>query len=497
VKYIFLGTLLILVIASILMKATQPDAKSKVPVLYWSTDPNPARTIQIEVFQEWLKKNYSNEVDFVMKVDTVNSDASKVLIQGVSGVGSDIIGHCGGANMRFRQAVGILNPITKIAKEMGFGLDKTFAVLAPDLSVDGEQYAFPLNVTTPQLWVNVDVFNKYGMKAPPSRWSIEEFERIGKKLVSRANIVDGREVTPDKRVFLVPFLSASVLNRSKGVDEFNETLTACQTDNPTYIETLELIFKWTEVDRLLPNAADRQAFSTDAGYGGQSYQMFYTGNYAMLNSGRYALIQLREFNGGKGMNLKVVEFPNAGFPNTTIGTRAAAVYKGGKNIDLAYYFMQYLASPEYNNTIIADADALPPNPEAMKTEEFLRPKKYPNEWGCHEAFANAANNIAIPSAFSPFVLDNTVNLERSRAEGEFKASRITAEEAAAKLQRRVNSEIQIFLKENSHLMPEYEKRLKIQDQIDQYKKDGKKIPAEWIYNPFYKKYYKEKGMIKE
>ncbi|MDA3797801.1 MAG: ABC transporter substrate-binding protein [Kiritimatiellae bacterium] len=492
-KYIFLGALLILVIASILMKGMQPDAKSKVPVLYWSTDPNPARTTQIEVFQEWLKKTYSNEVDFVMKVDTVNSDNSKVVIQGVSGVGSDIIGHCGGPNMRFREAVGILEPVTDMAKQMGFGLDKTFPVLAPDLTVGGEQYAFPLNVTAPQLWVNVDVFKKYGMEAPPSRWSIEEFERIGKKLVEKAN----KDVTPDKRVFLVSYLAANILTRSKGVDEFNETLTASQADNPTYIGVLDLIYKWTEVDKILPNEADRQAFSTEAGYGGQAYQMFANGNYAMLNSGRYALIQLREFNDGKGLNLKVVEFPNGGFPNTSIGTRAAAVYKGGKHMNLTYYFMQYLASPEYNNTIIADADALPPNPEAMKTEEFLRPKDYPNEWGCHEAFANAANNIAIPAAFSPFVLDNTVGLERTRAEGEFKANRITAAEAAAKLQRRVNNEIQIFLKENPHLMPEYQKRLKIQEQIDQYKKEGKPLPDEWIYNPFYKKYYKEKGMIAE
>ncbi len=496
-KYIFIGTLLILVFASILVKSMQPDAHSKVPVLYWSTDPNPARTAQIEVFQQWLKKTYSNEVDFVMKVDTVNTDNSKVIIQGVSGVGSDIIGHCGGPNMRFREAVGILEPITQVAKKMGFGLDKTFSVLAPDLTVGGEQYAFPLNVTAPQLWVNVDVFEKYGMKSPPSRWSIEEFEKIGKELIARANIVDGKDVTPDKRVFLVSNLQANILARSMGVDEFNETLTASQADNPTYMRALRLIHKWTEEDRILPSEADRQAFSTEAGYGGQTYQMFANGNYAMLNSGRYALIQLREFNDGKGLNLKVVEFPNGGFPNTTIGTRAAAVYKGGKNIELAYYFMQYLASPEYNNTIIADADALPPNPEAMKTEEFLRPKNYPNEWGCHEAFANAANNIAIPAAFSPFVLDNTVNLERSRAEGEFKANRITPEEAAAKIQRRVNNEIQIFLKENPHLIPEYEKRLKIQEKIDQYKKDGTKMPAEWIYNPFYKKYYKEKGMIEE
>ena len=33
--------------------------------------------------------------------------------------------------------------------------------------------------------------------------------------------------------------------------------------------------------------------------------------------------------------------------------------------------------------------------------------------------------------------------------------------------------------------------------IDEYKKAGRKIPAEWIKNPFYLKYYREKGMLRE
>ena len=37
----------------------------------------------------------------------------------------------------------------------------------------------------------------------------------------------------------------------------------------------------------------------------------------------------------------------------------------------------------------------------------------------------------------------------------------------------------------------------IQQKIDEYKKAGRKIPAEWIKNPFYLKYYREKGMLRE
>ena len=37
----------------------------------------------------------------------------------------------------------------------------------------------------------------------------------------------------------------------------------------------------------------------------------------------------------------------------------------------------------------------------------------------------------------------------------------------------------------------------LQQKIDACKKEGKKIPAEWIRNPFYRKYYHDRGMLEE
>lgn len=371
-KYLFLSILAVLLVASFVTYRMTPGARSDVPVLYWVTDPNPARVLQVSTFQNWLEKNHYPR--FVLEVDTANMTADKVLIQAVSGVCADIIGHTGGNNMRLRQAVGILEDVTDWGQELGFDTSKTYPAMEPELTVDGRQYAFPCNLYAHMFWVNEDTFAKYGMPDPPKRWTFQEFEDMGKRFVASAN-----EPGKPRMYFFADSLDTTQMIRSLGLSRFNETMTACTLDDPRMVEVLHLNYKWTYQDRILPSRADRESFATNAGYGGSTMQLFNSGNYAMYRSGRYALIQLREFSlqarkDGKGpLRLAVSELPHGGFPNTSTGTRAAAVYKGGKHRELAKYFLAYLASDDYNMNIVRDADALPPNPAVTTTEAYRRP----------------------------------------------------------------------------------------------------------------------------
>lgn len=371
-KHLFLAILVVLVVASVITYRMLPEARSDVPVLYWVTDPNPARVLQVSTFQAWLEKN--NYPPFVVEVDTANMAADKVLIQAVSGVCADIIGHTGGSNMRLRHAVGILEDVTDWAHELGFDTSKTYPAMEPELTVDGRQFAFPCNVYAHLLWVNEETFTRLGLPLPPKRWTFQEFEDLGKRFVAAAN-VPGKP----RMFFFADSLDTSQMIRSLGLSRFNETMTACMLDDPRMVEVLRLNHKWTYQDRILPSRADRESFATNAGYGGSSMQLFNSGNYAMYRSGRYALIQLREFSlerrkdGRAALKLAVSEPPHGGFPNTATGTRAAAIYKGGKHRDLAKYFLAYLASDDYNMNIVRDADALPPNPAVTTTEAFRRP----------------------------------------------------------------------------------------------------------------------------
>ncbi len=56
-KCLFAVLLILLVAAGVLTALMMPDARSEVPVIYWVTDPNPARIEQINTFHDWLIAN--------------------------------------------------------------------------------------------------------------------------------------------------------------------------------------------------------------------------------------------------------------------------------------------------------------------------------------------------------------------------------------------------------------------------------------------------------
>jgi multiple sugar transport system substrate-binding protein len=143
--------------------------------------------------------------------------------------------------------------------------------------------------------------------------------------------------------------------------------------------------------------------------------------------------------------------------------------------------------------IVMDADALPPNPTYTKMEEFLRPKDYPNEWGCHEAFAKALDEIAIADSDSPFVQRNRAYDIVWQIEDKLKNERCTAAEAVQEMTERINERIDLVLENKPDLRPLYEKRVELQKKIDEYRKSGRKVPLDWISNPFHRKYYVFKG----
>jgi hypothetical protein len=143
--------------------------------------------------------------------------------------------------------------------------------------------------------------------------------------------------------------------------------------------------------------------------------------------------------------------------------------------------------------IVRDADGLPPNPKYVDTELFRRPPDYPNEWGCHEAYANAAKTIAIVQSFSPFVLPVVALRYDWKALDQVMNDRATPQEAANEAAERVNEEIQRTLKESAELRQKFEELTALQKKIDQHRKEGKTVPVEWLKNPFYQRYYVYKG----
>lgn len=497
-KYVFLSSFVVLLGASAFTAHFQPEARSKLPILYWATDPNPARTEQIKLFQTWLARNHPDE-QFVLKIDSANVDPTKRVLQAVSGNGDDLIDTYDGGEVRFFDAMGAFKDITGDAPRLGFGRDKTYAAIIPEICPPDSrgvrrQVAFPCNVNTELFFVNRHTFREYGLSPPPMRWSLRQFEQIGREFVAAAN------PNPQRRsAFFCDTFPLNPIRRSLGQGIFNETGTRCILDRPAAVRVLQLDYDWTRKLHLIPTDSEKSSVAISEGFGGTSAQLFNSGKFAMVFIGPFLLIQFRDFDqsrrdrGEPPIDLAVAEPPNAGFPNTDGGGRFAAVYAGGKHPRLAEYFLQFLAGKEYNMQVVAGADALPPNPVYTATAAYLYPLDHPNEWDVHNAYAEAAQNLAIGNSYSPFVLDALVQQEDTDAIDLMMNNLATAQQAAQRAADRINAEIQRSIEEDPSLRRLYDQRVELQAKIDACRASGNPVPISWLDDPFYRKYYQFKG----
>ncbi len=489
-KYLFLVIFVLLVLASVAMHISAPVAQSDVPVLYWVTDGNPAREQQIELFNQWMIRHGYTASDgrpaFELRMDVINRDPSKMIIQGLSGMGGDIL-DLGPADVPYFQAMGLLHDITDDAVRLGFDTSHTYKAIENDICINGRQYAFPCNVYVNMYWVNNGTFRRFGLSPPPKRWTLDEFEAVGRAFVERAN-------TPGKPriAFFANAIDLKLMMRSSGLSIFNETLTRSMLDDPIAVDCISRLNRWINEYHLIPTRAEYESFAATSSYGGQAMYLFYTGRYAMISYGRYALIRLREY---PEIDLSVVEPPHAIFPIAVTGSRPAGIYQGSRYKDLAVRFLQFLTDEQYNLQIVRDADALPPNPSYTRHQEFLRPVGYPNEWDCHQAFAQAAESIAVSVPHSPFILGSVVDRYFYRAQDLVLNQLDDAEHAFREAARLINKTIDRNLREDPGLKQHYDRLVGQQQQIDALLAAGRKVPIELIENPFYKRYYAFLGLL--
>lgn len=492
-KLVLLISTLCLVLAYFAIRSTYPDAASDVPLMHWVTDPAPAREQQISGFHQWLVEHGHTGTNggpaVRLSLDANNGDQSKLIIQGVSGVASDLFDVRGGGEMRLYQKIGLLRDVTSAADAAGFGSSTTWDALRPEIEIAGQQYMFPANAAVRMFWVNTEAFRKFGLTVPPRRWTLDEFESIGRAFVAQGNQPGERQT-----VFFADDIPLEPMYRSLGLSVFNETLTASDLDDSRYVEVLRRWYRWVYEDHLLPTPSQQQSMQGQAAWGGAGPQLFINGRYGLFYSGRYMVMQYRRMDAPQ---LAVVELPHGGFPNHRTTTRSTAVYSGAESPALAQLFLAYLGSDLYNTQIVESGDAMPPLPAYTQQEEFLRPADHPNEWGCHEVFAEAMSTTAIAGVYSPYILQPVVDRAIEDWRQEYANGLCTVEEAAASTKRAIDLRIARNLERDPSMQQNYDAAVERQRLIDQRLQAGTPIPADWIDNPFYRRYYAEIGLLEE
>jgi len=485
-KRTFLISLLALTAMSALLYWTRPENRSPIPVLYWMTQDDAVKRETIVLFRQWLVDQGLPPVD--VRIDHSNQDITKKLVQGVSGVGGDLI-DLYYTELETMQTTGMLTDLTDVARREGFGPETTYRAVRSDFTVQGRQYGYPRNVDMTMCWVNRDTFARYGQPEPPLRWTWDEFEERGKRFVAAANPPGTRQ-----RVYFLNRVWTYVLRRGLGLSTFNETLTRCTLDDPRNVEVLRRLYRWTVEERLMPTAADQAAMAADGTAFDSSFGLFASGRFAMVYEGLWALIRLRPLGNFK---LGAAEPFTGGFPNTELGSGAVAVYSGSKHPEEARQFLRFLTSEPFNLLIARSGDSMPPIPAYAEHPAFLRPPGYESDWAAKAAFARAGREIGIAQSKSPFALPSVVHKIDVDAVDAVVAARLTPEAAAREEAQRINAEIALTTSQDPALRRLYEERLELQRQIQARRAAGRRVPAAWISDPFHLAYYRAHGWLEE
>ncbi len=485
-KRSFLISVALLSLASALLYWTVPGKRTDIPVIYWVTQDDENKRATVAAFHQWLADEHLPAVK--LRIDNTNQEPTKKLVQGLSGVGSDIMDLYGYEADLF-PATGMIQDVTEDAKRLGFSPAATYPALAPDFIINGRQFGFPRNAGVSLNWINRETFAKYHVPEPPMRWTMDEFEALGKKFVAAANPPGTRE-----RIYFTNLVPREQLRRGLGLANYNETCTRCTLDDPRNVQILERVRRWTVEDHLIPSREEGEAMAADISGDGSMFSHFTSGRFAMIYVGQWALIILRP----RGtFQLRAVEPAMDGFVNTDMGGGAVSVYAHSKHLEASIRFLQFLTSPHFNNLIARIADGLPPVPKYAETEEFLRPAAHPNEWGTAAVFAEEARTTGITMSKSPFVLQSILYRVEKELTETMVSGRMTAAEAAKAMGDRLNAEIQLRIDHDPALRKLYDQRVAIQRQIDARRAAGKPVPAAWINDPFHLAYYRAHGWLEK
>src|SRR6185312_15574037 len=135
----FLIILVVLTVVTVALDLTVPGRRTDIPVITWMT-PNEVNTRgAVEQFALWRKERGLPPVE--LRIDATNNDPTKKLVQGLAGVGADIM-DLYGFQMDLLTGTGMLSDLTEDAKKMGFSPASTYANLTNDLVINGRQYAY-------------------------------------------------------------------------------------------------------------------------------------------------------------------------------------------------------------------------------------------------------------------------------------------------------------------------------------------------------------------
>lgn len=200
--------------------------------------------------------------------------------------------------------------------------------------VDGKQYFFTKDYSPLAIYYNKDLFDKAGVAYPTDGWTWEQFRDTAKKLTSGEGTSAQYGVAlPGNWVRAIePFIFA---NGGDLMSEDGKTIQGVMNSEAT-IGAIQFYTDLYNVDKVSPNP---QEVSTTF----QGVDLFQTGKAAMTLTGIWPE---NGYASDPNFHFGVVGLPQNKVRANAICWSGLGLYKGSKNPDQAWTFLQYLAGAE-------------------------------------------------------------------------------------------------------------------------------------------------------
>lgn len=442
-KWLFLGWgLFVAILWVVALQGVPPAVKDGRLVLYWSTDPNPARAEQLKPFAD-------ANPDLLVLVEPVTID--KTIVQSSTGVGPDIIEIYSTDQMVTYIEAGVLLDLTPYATKMGFGPETTYPRLVGNLMYEGRQYRYPANAASQVLMYNKRLFAEAGVPEPEDGMLWEDFiERVKPLTIKRD---DGRAYRQFALVMGKGFVRD--LHLQFGARFFADNGTRCVLDSPESIAAMEFYRSLMVDHELLPTPAAAEALSAAGGWGFGEIRWFAAEKSACIWGSRWMMVIFRQYPELRE-HVGVALLPRMpdGVPASYSGTRGPGINARSPHRDEALRFLQYLASDEYAEVIAMSSDGLPPQASYSDDPARLLNPAFPWE-DFQEKFVESMR-VAEPVEVSPFVSSIIVDRIWTDALDNVQNGLKSPEEAMKEAARRINDRIQREIAERPDLRERYE-----------------------------------------
>ncbi len=440
-KAALFGTFLILIALSIVAWLIEPPLAEhgKTPLI-WTSDDNPARREQIDLFNELHPM-------FQVKLDPSNSDMQKVIVQSLAGVGPDLFCSYNGFQLSAYVKSDIAWDVTDRLREQGIDVvQDTWTASHPTCILEDRIYGFPTNAAVDAIWYNKDIFKQLGISPPETPMTWEEFIPLAQRLTVRDE--SGRI---KHFGFLFSFHMWNNFVMQWGGRMYSEDGTRCVVDSPEAIRGIQFMHDLVYKYRVTPSPVEEAAMATQGGWGSGNITWFGAGKGAMALGGRWWLCILRDY---EGLRLGAFECPHG--PNRVfLGYgKSVLINKNSPRREEALNFLVYMSQKPYNDLINHQADALAPVKKFCYTDDYLHDPDFPEE-----DFNDVWRDImeyGVPEQISPFVNGNVASRIMTNQLDLVRNNQKPASEAMKTAAELINKEIEKAIERDPSLKEKYE-----------------------------------------